>query len=178
MASLYARKDGRVEIRETIGTSQGPRSRTLAVFRGPLTPDVLERAAARAERPFEAEPLLERAHELGIPITARREDRSARDFLRALRAGAEIDPGLLHTIREVLERSDPAEAPPRWSEAAEWLEASAAERGRALRGLVRTYDRIAQSRPPRRRRRQRRFPSFHSRDSRASKRSRTRKKSR
>ena len=36
MAYFYARKTGRVEIREAYSTPRGPRSRTLASFRGAL----------------------------------------------------------------------------------------------------------------------------------------------
>ena len=53
MAYLSARPGGRFDIREAHATPKGPRSVTLVSFRGALTPEILERAAARALRPLE-----------------------------------------------------------------------------------------------------------------------------
>jgi hypothetical protein len=53
MAFVVARPGGRFEIRESLHTARGPRSRTLASF-GILTDDVMAAAARRAQRPFDA----------------------------------------------------------------------------------------------------------------------------
>lgn len=163
VASLHQRRDGRAEIRETVTTERGPRSRTLAIFRGALGPEVFERAEARATRPVDRDALIERAERLGIRTTARREDREVRAFLRALRHDVPMSPALVRAAKDALARIDVPAVPAWIAEVAEWIGAGEAERGEALRGLVRVYGRIAQSRPPRRQRSARRFPRFRSR---------------
>ena len=85
------------------------------------------------------------------------------EFLGALRQGSTMDPVLVRIAQNELARIEAPEIPTHLAEVAEWIAASDAERGEALRGLVRVYGRIARSRPPRRRRRERRFPRFQSR---------------
>ena len=53
-------------------------------------------------------------------------------------------------------------SPESLAEVSEWLGASAAERGSALRELLDLYGRVAENRPPRRRRERARFPRFSS----------------
>jgi len=160
---MHMRRDGRAEIRETVSTERGPRSRTLAIFRDVLRPEVLEQAQARASRPLDVGQLIQRAEALGIRTTTRREDRQIRDLLVSLRRGAQLDPILVKVLRDALGRIDTPPVPEALAEVAEWVGASEAERGEALRGLLRVYGRIAESRPRRRRRRERRFPRFRSR---------------
>lgn len=162
MAFLRRRADRRVEIRESRATSRGPRARTLAIFRGPLTPDVLELAQARARRPFDCEALRVRAAELGIPVSERRGDASARALLGELRRGTTFDPVLVSILRNALARCRAAKVPEELSEVAEWVGRDPEGRGRALRGLLRASDRIVRGRPPRRVRARKRFPSFRS----------------
>ncbi|HVN37427.1 MAG TPA: hypothetical protein VMW19_04540 [Myxococcota bacterium] len=163
MAYLARRPGGRFDIRESVLTARGPRSRTLATFRGSLTPEVLERAAHRATRPLDPALLRSRAAELGIPVSERRHDRAARELLGALRAGASLDPGLAHLLREAL-AAQPASPPPAaLREVAEWIGADDALRGRALRDLLRVSDRIVRSRDPVREREAARFPRIRSR---------------
>ncbi len=162
MAYLTKRKDGRFEIREAVSTEKGPRSRTLASFRGVLAPEVLERAGRRASRPFDPEALVARAVGLGIPVTRRREDRPARELLAALRRGASIDPVLVGLLKSALEASPAAEAPARLAEVVEWIGRGEARRGEALRGLLRLYDRVVRSRGRVRARRKPPFPRFSS----------------
>ena len=102
MAYLVQRRDGRVEIREAVSTARGPRSRTLASFRGALSPEVLQRAARRAGRPFNPEPLIARAGALGVPVTDRPQNRVARELIARLRRGEPIDPVLVTILNEAL----------------------------------------------------------------------------
>lgn len=146
MAYLVARPAGRFDIREAIATPKGPRSRTLVSFRGALTAEVLERAAAQATRPLEREKLLARARELGIPMSLRREDRAARALLSALRGGAQVDPVLVTLLREELSARPAAPVPEALAEVADWVGASDAQRGAALRDLLRVTDRVLRSR--------------------------------
>jgi hypothetical protein len=163
MAFLSRRADGRVEIRETRRTLRGPRSRTLASFRGALTPDLLDAAEGRAGRALDRERLIERASELGIPTTLRRSDGPARALLAQLHSGVALDPLLAEALRQALDRAPEVPVPEGFAEVVEWIGAGDAERGHALRGLLRVSDRIASSRGAIRRRPARRFPRFESR---------------
>jgi hypothetical protein len=163
MAYLRKRSDGRVEIRESIATRAGPRARTLAVFRGALVPDVMERAAGLARRPFDPEALRARARALGVPSSDRRADTAARALLRDLRQGVSLDPALATLLREALAAQHARPVPELLAEAAEWLGVGAERRGAALRGLLRTSDRLVRARPVRRERDTARFPRFSSR---------------
>jgi hypothetical protein len=163
MAYLVRRSGDRFDLREAAATRAGPRSRTLATFRPPLTPEILERATARATRPFDRSALLARAAQLGVATTERREDRAARELLALLRSGAAIDPVLVTLLRDALAQAASAPVPERLAEVAEWVGASAARRGAAVRDLLRLSDRIVQARGAVRSRPQRTFPRFSSR---------------
>jgi hypothetical protein len=160
MAYLAVRPDGRCDIREAVTTAAGPRSRTLVSFRGALTPELLERAAARALRPFDPALLIARARDRGVPVTDRRDDRPARELLAALRAGARIDPVLVTQLRDALAALPAAPAPDALADVAEWVGASDAERGRTLRELLAVADRVLAGRPKLRERPRPRFPGI------------------
>jgi hypothetical protein len=162
MAFLLRRRDGRIELREARATPRGPRARTLASFRGALDPEVLERAAARASRPLDVPVLLARARALGIPVTERRGDRAARELLAQLRRGGSVDASLAAILREALEPLAASAPPEALAEVAEWVGADDAQRGTALRGLLRLHDRIARSRGAVRSRPRRSYPRFRS----------------
>jgi hypothetical protein len=67
MAYVVARRGGRFEIRESLHTASGPRSRTLAGF-GVLTGDVLAAARLRAQRPFDAEAVIRSGRRAGARV--------------------------------------------------------------------------------------------------------------
>jgi hypothetical protein len=165
MAFLSRRKDGRIEIRETRRTPRGPRATTLASFRGALSPDILEAAAERAHAPLDTAALWRRAAELGIPTTERRDERATRKLIAQLRRGMLPSPVLLAALRDTLERLPAPPVPDRLAELVDWIGADEAERGRALRGLLRVSDRIVASRAPVRVREDKPFPHFVSRPS-------------
>lgn len=162
MASLRAQGHA-YEIRECRSTERGPRQYVLARFRGVLTPEVLDRAEARARRPFDRAKLLASARRRGIPVSPHRTDTAARRLLAELRAGASIEPGLVALLREALGMLEAERLPEHLVDAAEWVGRSQAERGKALRGLLRTASRIAHSTGPRRDPEERPFPRFRSR---------------
>jgi len=163
VAHLVVRKDGRIDVRESVATAKGPRSRTLATFRGALTPEVIERAAARASRPVDPAALEARAAALGIAVTTRREDRAARDLLAHLRRGGAVDPVLVTLLRDELARAPSAPVPDDLADVAEWVGVGAERRAEALRGLLRVSDRILRSRAPVREKPASSFPRFSSR---------------
>lgn len=162
MASLRTQGEAR-EIRECRATPRGPRQVVLARFRGALTPEVLEQAEARARCRFDRTRLVASARRRGIPVSPHRTDAAARRLLAELRAGAHVEPGLVALLREALEPLDAEPLPEHLEDAAEWVGRSQAERGRALRGLLRTASRITRSRGPRREPEEPPFPRFRSR---------------
>ena len=170
MAFVTRRRDGRFEIREAHRGARGPRARSLASFRGALSPEILDAAEARASRPFDRARLVAAAEAIGLPVVSWRECRPARELIAWLRGGHRLDPTLASLLRGLLEATtarDAGSAPAPLAEVCEWLGAAEAERGHALRGLLRVSDRILQSRGPLRRPEERRFPRFESRPRRA-----------
>lgn len=158
MAYLYVRKTGRVEIREAHNTSRGPRSRTLASFRGALGDEILERAESAANGPFDRDALRARALELGVRVAPATAD--PRTLIARLRRGARIDPVLVTVLRGQLAGRASVPVPDDLTDVVEWIGASDEERGRALRDVLRLYDRIARSRGPIREPEAARFPRF------------------
>jgi hypothetical protein len=67
MAYVVARKGGRFEIRESLHTASGPRSRTLVGFRV-LTDEMLNAAARRAQRPFDADAVVRSGRRAGARV--------------------------------------------------------------------------------------------------------------
>jgi hypothetical protein len=67
MAFVVARRGGRFEIRESLHTANGPRSRTLAGF-DVLTEEVLAAAARRAQRPFDREAVIGSGRRAGARV--------------------------------------------------------------------------------------------------------------
>ncbi len=162
MASIR-RQRNRIEIRECVTTARGPRQRALVSFTGSLTPELLDRAEARATRPFDRHALRERARELGVPVALRRRDPEARALLAKLRRGGHLDPGLVGLLRSELAALDASPTPEHLEDAVDWIGQSEQERGRALRGLLRTADRILTSRKAVRERPRQPYPRFASR---------------
>ncbi|MEM7410843.1 MAG: hypothetical protein AAF430_11460 [Myxococcota bacterium] len=148
MAYVYARKTGRVEIREARVTPRGPRSRTLVSFQGPLTEAHLERADAASAQGIDRAALRQRALELGVPVAPDVVEAPARDLLAGLRRGARLDSHTATLLREALAPHASEALPDALSDVAEWVGASDAERGRALREVLRLYDTIVRSREP------------------------------
>ncbi len=68
MAYVVARRNGRFEIRESLHTPKGPRARSLVGFET-LTDKVLETAAGRATRSFDADTVMASARRAGASVT-------------------------------------------------------------------------------------------------------------
>jgi len=147
MASIR-QQGNRFEIRECRDTPEGPRQRILARFDRILTPEVLDQAAARAQRPFDREALVQRARQQGIPCVDTYRSDDARRLVAALREGRSLQPTVVGLLREALAGLDSRPLPPHLDDAAEWLGASEAARGKALRGLLRSASRAMRSRGP------------------------------
>jgi len=145
MASIRRQRD-LYEIRECVRTDRGPRQRALARFRGALTPEVLDEAQSQARRPFDRDALIARARRLGVPVRLHRRHPNARGLLARLQRGGELDPTLVGLLRDALEPLDARTVPEHLADAADWIGQPERERGAALRGLLRTADRIVRSR--------------------------------
>lgn len=158
MAYLYVRRTGRVEVREAHSTPRGPRSRTLASFRGPLSDEILDRAESASTGRFDRDALRARAAELGVRVAPAVAD--PRALIARLRRGARIDPVLATVLRGQLESAAAAPVSDDLADVIEWIGASDAERGRALRDVLRLYDTIARSRDAVREPAAVRFPRF------------------
>jgi hypothetical protein len=162
MASIRV-QGRRLEIRECRSTDRGPRQAVLASFSGMLTPEVLDQAEGRARRPFDREAVIARARRMGIPVTRRRRYPEARALLASLQRGGDLDPRLVTLLRDALAALPAEPVPEHLAQAVQWVGTSEIARGRALRGLLRTADRILQSRGPLRSPPARPFPRFRSR---------------
>ena len=161
MASI--RQQGKAfEIRECELSEAGPRQRALARFRRILTPEVLDRAASAARRPFDREAILRRARARGIPRAESRRETGARSLLGFLRNGGQLDPVLVALLRDALASMEARSVPAHLEDVVDWVGQSEFARGRALRGLLRTASRIARSRPSLRSAPIERFPRFSS----------------
>jgi hypothetical protein len=103
MAYVVARRSGRFEIRESLHTVKGPRSRTLAGF-GVLTEDILTAASRRAQRPFDVEAVIRSARRAGarVQVVASGASRARDRFL----AGSKHMAGALGKQSSVAARGD------------------------------------------------------------------------
>lgn len=145
MAYVVATKPGRFEVRESIHTEKGPRSRTLANFRE-LTGEVIEKAQARAEKPPTAQELQKAALKAGAPVRGAELDEAARETVRLIARGEHPDPMLRHLLLDALstEESREPEAQSRLSDAArsasQWIGVRPEERAKTLWELLELAD--------------------------------------
>jgi hypothetical protein len=152
MASVVRRPNG-WEIRESVSTESGPRSRTLATFKR-LDEARIERARFRASRDFDRAAVINAALRAGAPVDGAPADEHAEALIRALERGGTPRPALRRLLAGHLRNEpDPTEAT---TGAAAWLGASAEERGTALIDLLLLADAI----PSRRRSSDLSFPGF------------------
>jgi hypothetical protein len=137
MAYVARRKNGRFEIRESVTTPTGPRSRSLATF-GTLTDDVLDRAVARAQTPFDRAAVRLAARRAGAEVALRPVDDLAARLLAELARGERPTPALTNLLVAAL-TSDvpPGDSPDQpLPDLVRWIAASAEERGQTVRELL------------------------------------------
>jgi len=140
MAFVVPTRPDRFEIRESVSTPKGPRSRTLASFRE-LDDAVVEKARAKAMKPLDVAELRQSARKAGAPVAQSPVDKAARELIAQLGKGRVPRPTLRHMLLDLL-RDDGlggGDSSPR-NEAeravAEWMAAKPAERGKALVDLL------------------------------------------
>jgi hypothetical protein len=140
MAFVVPTKSGRFELRESINTPKGPRSRTLASFRE-LDRAVVEKARERASKALDPVELRRAARRAGAPVARSPADMAARELIAELGKGREPHPILRRMLLDLLS-DGPAEggeaSASREAEhaVAEWMAARPDERGKALVDLL------------------------------------------
>lgn len=146
MAYVVATKPGRFEVRESMSTADGPRSRTLASFRE-LTDETIEKVRSRAEKPPTAVELTHLALRAGAPVRGSKLDEAARETLRLLASGEQPDPKLRRLLADALSDQtggDPSKPEGLVSDAAraatQWIGVGVEERASALRDLLELAD--------------------------------------
>lgn len=165
MAFVVPTKPGRYEIRESVTTTNGPRSRTLASFTT-LDEEAVAKAQAKASAPLDVEGLQRAARRVSAPVAASPVEQAARELIAELGKGSRLDPTLRRILLDLLHsgRQDGA-VPSLWHEAAhevaEWMAATPAEKGRALVDLLLLADALPSGG---RRGKPLRFPRLDSRD--------------
>ncbi len=105
MAYVVATKPGRFEVRESMSTPEGPRSRTLASFHE-MTAETVDKVRARSEKPPTAAELTHMALRAGAPIRGSELDAVAAETLRRLAAGEQPDPKLRRLLLDALSNRD------------------------------------------------------------------------
>ncbi len=140
MAFVVRRRTGQWEIRESVTTPSGPRSRTLVTF-GVLTGDVLARAEEAATRPIDPARLRRSAWRSGARVAEPEVDRLSRQLVHRMARGDRPNPALSALLSEGLGGRDRI----RSDDLALWVGASPEERGEALVDLLSLSDAL----PPR-----------------------------
>jgi hypothetical protein len=135
MAYLTQRAGDRWELRESVTTERGPRSRTLASFTR-LTDDVLLRAEQRATRPFDPEAVRAAARRKAVPFELPAAERAARELASLLSHGATVTPVMAGVLRDLLSPSHPVRPSDAAQSAVHWLGASLDDRADALEDLL------------------------------------------
>lgn len=145
MAYVVAKASGTFEIRESHATARGPRSRTLASFRT-LTPEVIEKAAARASKPLDARQMRADARRKGAPVAGSASDLAAAALLAELDHGRPPRASLTRLLREAL-AGTAERLNSNATAAAAWIGSTPQRRGEALRDLLLLVDSLPARRP-------------------------------
>lgn len=157
MATIVKRKDGRFELRESRWTERGPRSRTLAIFRE-LTPEVLNRADARATKPVDRDSLLARAEELGLHMSRLLGPSEPSAVVGRINSG-EVWPTQIRALQQSLDDVEAPHLREHLEAMVQWMGTSDEVRGRTLVDLLRLAQAIMRHRD-RSRREPLSFPSL------------------
>lgn len=156
MAYVVATKPGRFEVRESVSTPKGPRSRTLASFRE-MSAETVERVRANSEKPPTAAELTRLALRAGAPVRGSELDEAAAETLRRIASGEQPDPKLRRLLIDALSgqnKSGQAAEPKTFvSDAAraasQWIGVGVEDRANALRELLELADALPiRLRPP------------------------------
>ena len=147
MAYVVATKPGRYEVRESVGTPKGPRSRTLVSFRE-MTAETVQKAQAKAEKPPTAAELTRLALRAGAPVRGSELNEAASETLRRLASGEQPDPKLRRLLIDALSGQDLSSQASRSRSAisdaarsaSQWIGVGSEDRANALRELLELAD--------------------------------------
>ncbi len=157
MAYFTPRAKSKWELRESIMTTAGPRSRTLATFRV-LSSQIIEHACRRSTKALDPTELKEIAVRAGVPVALSPVDKAARDLYVELRAKREPSPILRRLLVDELSDVDEG-IPDEVCDAAMWIGATLEKRSSALCDLLLLADKL-----PSKKSVDQRFPRFKSVD--------------
>lgn len=136
MAYLVERPNGSWELRESITSARGPRSRTLATFRCLGEKDV-DKAVSRSETGLTEAEVVDLARRAGAPVERTRAEAAAAELIEALARGEELPPPWREALLSALDRDpgDHIRGADR-GDADLWINASLERRGQALEELL------------------------------------------
>jgi hypothetical protein len=156
MAYVVATKPGRFEVRESVSTPKGPRSRTLASFRE-MTAETVERVQGNSEKPPTAAELTRLALRAGAPVRGSKLDEAAGETLRRIASGEQPDPKLRRLLIDALSSQSASGKTPESKglvsdaarAASQWIGVGAEDRANALHELLELADALPiKLRPP------------------------------
>jgi hypothetical protein len=145
MASVVQRSDGRFELRESVSTPDGPRSRTLAIFRE-LTREVLDHARERAQKPFDEHAVVAQAQKLGLHVKELLGSDETARFIARVQASS-LWPTHVRAVLDSVGSVVLAPLPDHLEPMVEWMGADDERRGRALVDLLGLTHAIVRNRP-------------------------------
>ena len=148
MACVVKSKGASWEVRQSVHTPAGPRSRTLATFQE-LTPEVAALAAKRSATPLTSAQLQTAARRAGAPVAQPPAEQAARRLLTELAAGRKPRGVLARLLADRLGNSGQALSDAQLA-ASQWLGATAEDRGAALVDLLLLTDALPAPTRPRR----------------------------
>jgi hypothetical protein len=146
MTTIAKRSDGRFEIRESRWTDKGPRSRTLAIFRE-LTPEVLDHAQRRAERPIDRNEVVTRAMRLGLHVKRILGSGAAAALIAKAESGS-LWPTHARAVQEAVAELDSLPLPDHLESMIRWMGADDEFRGRTLVDLLGFTHAVVRHRAP------------------------------
>lgn len=142
-------------MRESHSTPAGPRSRTLVSF-NEMTDQVIAKARERAAKKPSVDHLRRAAVRAGAPVSGAAVDGSARETLRRMANGEQLDPMLRRLLADAVSRESngdrAADSSTTVSDSARaatgWIGAGLSQRGDALRDLLELADALPLRIPP------------------------------
>jgi hypothetical protein len=141
MAYIVRSRGRRYEIRESVATPEGPRSRTLATF-AVLDDATLASARSRSGGTIDGPALRRAAIRVGAPVADRAPDAAARRLVAELAAGHRPTPALASLLRRALDAADVPITAEVAGDMELWVDADDERRGRALVELLELGDQL------------------------------------
>ena len=133
MASIVRGRGNSWEVRESVRTHRGPRSRTLATFRQ-LDEDAIDLALSRASVLLTAEDLVANANRAGAPVGMNQADEAAATLMREFAYGRKPRYALRRLLQATFDELPGGTGDV--GSAVEWVGASLEQRAKTLEDLL------------------------------------------